>query len=97
KDIERCVHWVEKCGKDVYVSALDKDSKRNPFGSIVGLMPFALITKLSAVCMSCHRYSAYETRRIPHSSGGKGRIVVGGADKYQALCLKCYQEHAKKV
>lgn len=42
--------------------------------------------KLNAVCMQCYKEAAY-TKRI----GAEKEVeVIGGADKYQAVCRKCY-------
>ncbi|TKS69098.1 Thymidine kinase, cytosolic [Collichthys lucidus] len=44
------------------------------------------VVKLHAVCMQCYKEAAY-TKRI----GAEKEVeVIGGADKYQAVCRKCY-------
>ncbi|KAF3844024.1 hypothetical protein F7725_016072 [Dissostichus mawsoni] len=77
-----------------------------PFGNILNLIPLAeSVVKLHAVCMQCYKEAAY-TKRIGAEScvhhlyswwyinGGKQSYnlveVIGGTDKYQAVCRKCY-------
>ncbi|XP_036949179.1 thymidine kinase, cytosolic [Acanthopagrus latus] len=74
-------------GKTVIVAALDGTFQRKPFGNILNLVPLAeSVVKLNAVCMQCYKEAAY-TKRI----GAEKEVeVIGGADKYQAVCRKCY-------
>ncbi|XP_022063118.2 thymidine kinase, cytosolic [Acanthochromis polyacanthus] len=74
-------------GKTVIVAALDGTFQRKPFGNILNLVPLAeSVVKLHAVCMQCYKDAAY-TKRI----GSEKEVeVIGGADKYQAVCRKCY-------
>ncbi|XP_060950035.1 thymidine kinase, cytosolic [Limanda limanda] len=74
-------------GKTIIVAALDGTFQRKPFGHILNLVPLAeSVVKLHAVCMQCYREAAY-TKRI----GAEKEVeVIGGADKYQAVCRSCY-------
>ncbi|XP_013869453.1 thymidine kinase, cytosolic [Austrofundulus limnaeus] len=74
-------------GKTIIVAALDGTFQRKPFGNILNLIPLAeSVVKLHAVCMQCYKDAAY-TKRI----GAEKEVeVIGGADKYQAVCRKCY-------
>uniref|UniRef100_A0A3Q3WDC5 Thymidine kinase n=1 Tax=Mola mola TaxID=94237 RepID=A0A3Q3WDC5_MOLML len=74
-------------GKRIIVAALDGTFQRKPFGNILNLVPLAeSVVKLHAVCMKCYKEAAY-TKRI----GAEMEVeVIGGADKYQAVCRKCY-------
>uniref|UniRef100_A0A3Q3BBR6 Thymidine kinase n=1 Tax=Kryptolebias marmoratus TaxID=37003 RepID=A0A3Q3BBR6_KRYMA len=74
-------------GKTIIVAALDGTFQRKPFGNILNLVPLAeSVVKLHAVCMQCYKDAAY-TKRI----GAEKEVeVIGGADKYQAVCRKCY-------
>ncbi|KAF3687319.1 Thymidine kinase, cytosolic [Channa argus] len=74
-------------GKTIIVAALDGTFQRKPFGNILNLIPLAeSVVKLHAVCMQCYKEAAY-TKRI----GAEKEVeVIGGADKYQAVCRKCY-------
>ncbi|XP_068176912.1 thymidine kinase, cytosolic [Antennarius striatus] len=74
-------------GKTVIVAALDGTFQRKAFGNILNLVPLAeSVVKLHAVCMQCYKEAAY-TKRI----GTEKEVeVIGGADKYQAVCRKCF-------
>ncbi|XP_028456536.1 thymidine kinase, cytosolic isoform X2 [Perca flavescens] len=74
-------------GKTIIVAALDGTFQRKAFGNILNLVPLAeSVVKLHAVCMQCYKEAAY-TKRI----GAEKEVeVIGGADKYQAVCRKCY-------
>lgn len=74
-------------GKTVIVAALDGTFQRKAFGNILNLVPLAeSVVKLHAVCMQCYKEAAY-TKRI---GAEKELEVIGGADKYQAVCRRCY-------
>jgi len=82
-----CEHHAN-AGRIVVVSALDSDADRNPFGEICDLMPKAeKVTKLSAVCMVCHRKDAAFTKRLVRSNAIE---LIGGADMYEARCRGCW-------
>ncbi|XP_034045047.1 thymidine kinase, cytosolic [Thalassophryne amazonica] len=74
-------------GKTVIVAALDGTFQRKAFGNILNLVPLAeSVVKLHAVCMQCYKEAAY-TKRL----GAEKEVeVIGGVDKYQAVCRKCY-------
>ncbi|KAM3865033.1 thymidine kinase, cytosolic [Diretmus argenteus] len=74
-------------GKTIIVAALDGTFQRKPFGNILSLVPLAeSVVKLNAVCMQCYKEAAY-TKRLGEE---KEVEVIGGAEKYQAACRKCY-------
>ncbi|XP_042622932.1 thymidine kinase, cytosolic-like [Cyprinus carpio] len=74
-------------GKTIVVAALDGTFQRKPFGNILNLVPLAeSVVKLNAVCMQCFKEAAY-TKRL----GAEQEVeVIGGADKYHAVCRACY-------
>eukprot|EP00741_Cyanophora_paradoxa_P016190 tig00000042_g15630.t1 len=76
-------------GKIVIVAALDGTFQRKPFGRIMELIPLVeSVTKLSAVCMMCGKDAAFTQRR-----GHETEVeLIGGADKYVAVCRSCYLE-----
>ncbi|XP_003972121.1 thymidine kinase, cytosolic [Takifugu rubripes] len=86
-DIVEFCEEMANLGKTIIVAALDGTFQRKPFGSILNLVPLAeSVVKLNAVCMQCFKEAAY-TKRI----GAEKEVeVIGGADKYQAVCRKCY-------
>lgn len=74
-------------GKKVVVAALDGTFQRKPFGSILKLVPLAEnVTKLSAVCVLCQRNAAFSMRISDETQVE----VIGGSDKYVAVCRGCF-------
>ncbi|XP_037093989.1 thymidine kinase, cytosolic-like [Pollicipes pollicipes] len=85
-----CVPFAEELanlGKIVIVAALDATFQRQAFGDILRLVPLAeSVVKLNAVCMQCFRTASYTKRR-----GLETEVeVIGGTEKYLAVCRKCY-------
>ena len=93
------VGWSEMMankGKIVVVAALDGTFQRKPFGDILSLIPLAeSVTKLSAVCMNCFGEASF-SKRITVEEEGKVE-VIGGADKYMAVCRACYHHDGVKI
>ncbi|KAJ9578973.1 hypothetical protein L9F63_024919 [Diploptera punctata] len=87
-DVVECCEEMANIGKIVIVAALDGTYQRIGFGTILNLVPLAeSVVKLSAVCMICFKDAAY-TKRIDHES--YKLEVIGGADKYMAVCRICH-------
>jgi thymidine kinase len=77
---------VEKYNKNVIICGLDSDYKREKFGDMWDLIPYAdYIVKLKGKCNDCTNYSIF-TYRI---SNEKEQEVIG-TDNYIPLCRKCY-------
>lgn len=83
---------VDILHKNVLCVGLDGDYDRKPFGQILDLIPYCdSITKFKALCSLCKDGTdACFTDRI--STLVVDQLVVGGADKYQALCRQHYLE-----
>jgi len=80
---------MANAGKTVIVAALDGTYQKKPFGCVLELVPIAeSVTKLSAVCMVCKKDAAFSHR----ISAEKQVEVIGGADKYVALCRACHMK-----
>ena len=76
-------------GKTVIVAALDGSYQRTPFGDILNLIPLAEnVIKLTAVCMICFQEASF-TKRI---GAEKELEIIGGAEKYMAVCRECYMK-----
>ncbi|XP_028647657.1 thymidine kinase, cytosolic [Erpetoichthys calabaricus] len=86
-DVVEFCEEMANLGKIIIVAALDGTFQRKPFGNILNLVPLAeSVVKLNAVCMECYREAAY-TKRL----GSEKEVeVIGGADKYHAVCRVCY-------
>nr|CAP19646.1 thymidine kinase [Suberites domuncula] len=86
-DIVDFCEEMANAGKTVIVAALDGTFQRKPFGPILNLVPMAeSVVKLKAVCMVCYKDAAF-TKRL----GAEKQIeVIGGSDKYMAVCRTCF-------
>ncbi|KAM5306898.1 thymidine kinase, cytosolic [Glossophaga mutica] len=86
-DVVEFSETMANLGKTVIVAALDGTFQRKAFGAILNLVPLAeSVVKLNAVCMECFGEAAY-TKRLGLE---KEVEVIGGADKYHAVCRLCY-------
>ncbi len=80
-------------GKRVIVAGLDTDFLGKPFEPMPQLLAVAeYITKTLAICMRCGS-PANQTQRLVAS---KDRVVVGGADAYEARCRRCFEPHVEE-
>ena len=85
------VEWVvDTHGKHLYLVGLDGDSNRRPFGELLQCIPLAdRVERLTALCRRCAngRPAPFTYRRSgPHDQ----QVIVGGHDRYMALCRECY-------
>ncbi|KAK9847843.1 hypothetical protein WJX84_008264 [Apatococcus fuscideae] len=91
------VEWAERWaneGKLVLVAALDGTFKRQPFLPVLQLVSLAEdVTKLKAVCAQCHREAAFTHRKSPEDAVE----LVGGRDKYEALCRACHAQSSTEM
>lgn len=75
-------------GVRVIVAGLEQDYRGVPFQTMSLLMVDAeFVTKNLAICVICGN-PAHRNQRI---SPKEGRIVVGGADAYEARCRRCFK------
>eukprot|EP00118_Oscarella_pearsei_P026207 m.309607 g.309607 ORF g.309607 m.309607 type:complete len:274 (+) comp47071_c0_seq1:273-1094(+) len=81
-------------GRTVIVAALDGTFQRKPFGSILDIIPLAeSVVKLSAVCMNCFQDASFSKRLTAETQ----IEVIGGSDKYMAVCRECYKQSTMNV
>ena len=86
-DLVAVCQFLADQGKRVIVAGLDQDYRGMPFEPMPQLLAVAeYITKTLAICMQCGN-PANRTQRISEESE---RVVVGGADKYEARCRLCH-------
>lgn len=84
--VKYCDKWANS-GKIVIVSGLDSTFQRKPFGDILQLIPIAeKIEKLTAVCQKCGEDASFSKRTIKSDEVE----LIGGSDKYIAVCRTCY-------
>jgi len=75
-------------GKRVIVAGLDQDYMGKPFEPMPQLLAVAeFITKTLAICMVCGAPANRTYRKVARG----GRVVVGGADLYEARCRRCFE------
>lgn len=75
-------------GKRVIVAGLDQDFAGRPFEPMPQLLAIAeFITKTLAICVICGN----PANRTYRKSRRGDRVLVGGADLYEARCRRCHQ------
>ena len=77
-------------GIDIVLVGLDGDVRRKPFQELLHCIPWAnKVTKLHALCTTCKDGTeAPYTHYKPGSTHATSQIDVGGAEKYEAVCLR---------
>ena len=86
-------HWVEECDKIVIAAGLDGDYKREPFGDVLKLVPYAdKIQKLSAICCYCGDGTPACFTHRKQQRTNTTRVVVGAKATYTSVCRKHYRE-----
>jgi thymidine kinase len=87
------LEMVERRGKRVIVAGLSGNFRREPFGEVLSLVPYAdRVDKLHALCTDCAAQrrvkDAHFSYRLEHSSTEE--VMVGAASQYVPLCRSCY-------
>jgi thymidine kinase len=78
-------------GVRVIVAGLDQDYMGRPFEPMPQLMAVAeYVTKTLAICMKCGAPANRSQRLV----AAKDRVVVGGAQQYEARCRHCFHPGA---
>ena len=81
------VEQLARQGKRVIVAGLDQDYMGKPFEPMPQLLAVAeYITKTLAICMVCGAPANRTYRKVAKG----GRVVVGGAEIYEARCRRCF-------
>lgn len=83
-------------GKEVVCACLNQDYRGQPFGIAHRLLAIADdVIHLKAVCVACGgKDVATKTHRM--APGGE-QVEIGGAEKYQALCRRCWAARRKAL
>lgn len=83
---------VDVAGKTVIVAGLALDSERKPFGDMLSVMSVAdVVEHLTAVC-ECGQDALFTARRHEFDDI-KTQTLIGGSEKFIALCRKCYHTY----
>ena len=86
-DIVEVADDLANRGKIVLVAALDATFQRRGFNDVLELVARAeRVTKLSAVCHSCSGEASF-SKRLGNEQDVQ---LVGGIDKYIAVCRSCF-------
>jgi len=81
-------------GVRVIVAGLDQDYMGKPFEPMPQILAVAeYVDKTLAICMQCGA-PANRTQRLTSSTD---RVVVGGAEEYEARCRRCFQPTIQMV
>jgi thymidine kinase len=87
-DLVRVCERLARRGKRVIVAGLDQDYRGKPFEPMPQLLAIAeYITKTLAICVVCGNPANRSYRKKQRT----GRVVVGGADLYEARCRRCFE------
>jgi len=87
-DLVKVCERLARRGKRVIVAGLDQDYRGVPFEPMPQLLAIAeYITKTLAICVVCGAPANRTYRKVKRG----GRVVVGGADLYEARCRRCYE------
>jgi len=82
------VNTLADRGIRVIVAGLDQDFMGQPFEPMPELLAVAeYVDKTLAICMRCGA-PANRTQRL---SAGTDRVIVGGAEQYEARCRHCFR------
>lgn len=88
--IDHLVEFSEaaaNAGCHVIISALVSDFERKSFANIALLIPKCEhIIRLHAICFDCKQEASF-TKRIGME---KQQELIGGSDKYKAVCRNCF-------
>jgi len=92
-DVAEFCEKMANLGKIMIVAALDGTFLRQSFNRILELIPLAEeVIKLTAVCAFCQNEAPFTARL-----GNETELeIIGGVDKYIAVCRKCYFLQKKK-
>jgi thymidine kinase len=92
----RAIEGFANEGKEVILACLNQDFRGEPFGIADRLLAMAdNVVHLKAVCLACGaKDAATKTFRI---SQGGDQVEIGGSDKYQALCRRCWVAKSKAL
>lgn len=75
-------------GRQVVLAGVERDHLGRPFEPFPRLLCEAdVVTKLAARCASCGGEAIHSQRMVE----GDARIVVGGAEAYEARCRGCFR------
>lgn len=87
------LQMVEREGKRVIVAGLSGNFRREVFGEIISLIPYAdRVEKLSSLCTDCAAKRKIKDAHFSYRIAAevKDTVQVGGSGEYVPLCRACY-------
>jgi len=90
KGLPTFCEYMIQTGHHVVLVGLDGDAHQQPFREILDCIPWAnSVTKLNALCCVCRDGTeAPYTRYKPESNQSTTQVDVGGAEKYESVCVR---------
>jgi len=80
-------------GKNIVISALNANFKREAFESILHIFPKCeKIINLQSICYFCNEDAPFTLRTVNNSE----EILIGGIESYKPVCRSCYNKETKK-
>ena len=86
-------------GREVVLTGLDQDFRRQPFGPMPALLAVAdEVVKLRAICVKCGQPASH-TQRLVDGKPAKWNdelVLIGAQEKYEARCRRCHRVYKPK-
>tara|TARA_Y100001968_G_scaffold333346_1_gene395636 strand:- start:2508 stop:3014 length:507 start_codon:yes stop_codon:yes gene_type:complete len=92
-DIIQDIHTLSTKNITIIIAGLEKDYLNKPFGPMQEIIKISTsLTRLTAICNQCKGEANY-SHRIKKDT--KKQVLIGDANKYQALCEECFDKITK--
>ena len=85
---------LAKCGVHVFMAALNEDYTGQPWPKIRDMLHTCQVYQTFAVCKRCGSMRASHSALLKPNIDG-GNIVIGGDDRFEALCDACFDAHLR--
>ena len=89
-DLVEIVQILDKHDKNIFISGLSSDFKKEAFTSISELIPKAdKIIHMTSICTICSSDASFTTRLISNLTSNT-QTLIGGVELYEPRCRKCF-------
>tara|TARA_B100000579_G_scaffold276479_1_gene228650 strand:- start:17788 stop:18321 length:534 start_codon:yes stop_codon:yes gene_type:complete len=87
------IREISSKGISIILAGLAKDYLNKPFGYMSKIIEMSnSVTWLKAKCHQCGLEATYSHRKQRES---ESQVVIGDAEKYEALCETCFKKYVK--